>query len=510
MSKLTDLLSQNLINERDYPIVKSVAADTWYTGRDLEEDVAALRDQLNKLKIGAGDQILVALPNAPVHLALNQALWEIGAVVHPIAAATPLPELKAEWSLYHYQAVITLPDVGEKLAEPLMPCSRLRLHTIAALAILTDASQLAYRINAPQKRAKEEDLALILNTSGTTGKPKRVGLTHRMLLNAAQHDAKSHALSADDIAMVVMPMFHINAQVISVLATRLSGGKLVIAPKFSASKFWPLIADNHVTWVSVVPTIISILLMNENALKAYHPDIHLRFVRSSSFALPEDKLIAFQTYFHTQILEGYGMTETASQSTLNPINAPKIGSAGKPVGTELRLMLADGSLSQQPYVEGEIALRGDHVIHDYLEPHPESFKDDWFLTGDLGYLDEDGYLFVKGRRKEMINRGGEKVAPAKVENILNELDWVAQVAVIGLPDALYGEAVTAVVIRQNVTGDPMKAKAALIDYARQHLAAYECPTDVVFVKAFPVNATGKVLRPKLRKQLMQGGQAYEA
>ncbi|MBM6408920.1 AMP-binding protein, partial [Lacticaseibacillus rhamnosus] len=122
--------------------------------------------------------------------------------------------------------------------------------------------------------------------------------------------------------------------VISVLATRLSGGKLVIAPKFSASKFWPLIADNHVTWVSVVPTIISILLMHENALKAYHPDIHLRFVRSSSFALPEDKLIAFQTYFHTQILEGYGMTETASQSTLNPINAPKIGSAGKPVGTE--------------------------------------------------------------------------------------------------------------------------------------------------------------------------------
>ena len=97
MSKLTDLLSQNLINERDYPIVKSVAADTWYTGRDLEEDVAVLRDQLNKLKIGAGDQILVALPNAPVHLALNQALWEIGAVVHPIAAATPLPELKAGW-----------------------------------------------------------------------------------------------------------------------------------------------------------------------------------------------------------------------------------------------------------------------------------------------------------------------------------------------------------------------------------------------------------------------------
>ena len=212
--------------------------------------------------------------------------------------------------------------------------------------------------------------------------------------------------------MVVMPMFHINAQVISVLATRLSGGKLVIAPKFSASGFWPTIETNHVTWVSVVPTIISILLMNQQALAAYHSNIHLRFVRSSSFALPEDKLVAFQSHFHTQVLEGYGMTETASQSTLNPIHAPKIGSAGKPVGTELRIKLADGTFTKKPFVEGEIVLRGDHVIHDYLEPHPESFENGWFLTGDLGYLDQDGYLFVKGRRKEMINRGGEKVAPA--------------------------------------------------------------------------------------------------
>lgn len=120
------------------------------------------------------------------------------------------------------------------------------------------------------------------------------------------------------------------------LLPRLSGGKLVIAPKFSASGFWPTIETNHVTWVSVVPTIISILLMNQQALAAYHSNIHLRFVRSSSFALPEDKLVAFQSHFHTQVLEGYGMTETASQSTLNPIHAPKIGSAGKPVGTELR------------------------------------------------------------------------------------------------------------------------------------------------------------------------------
>lgn len=510
MSKLTDQLSQNLINHREYPLVKSVAANTWYTGRDLEEDVAALREQFAEQKIGAGDQVLIVLPNSPVFLPLNQALWEIGAVAHPIAAKTPVPELLDEWTTYHYQAVITLPALGEAMEAPLIPWARVRLHTMPELAILTDAGQLAYRINAPQMAPREDDLALILNTSGTTGKPKRVGLTHRMLVNAAHYDIMSHALTPDDTAMVVMPMFHINAQVISVLATRLSGGKLVIAPKFSASAFWPTIEDNHVTWVSVVPTIISILLMNQNALKAYHDNIHLRFVRSSSFALPEDKLVSFQSRFHTQVLEGYGMTETASQSTLNPIQAPKIGSAGKPVGTDLRIRLADGTLTKKPFVEGEIVLRGDHVIHDYLEPHPDSFADGWFLTGDIGYLDQDGYLFVKGRRKEMINRGGEKVAPAKVENVLNELDWIAQVAVIGLPDNLYGEAVTAVVIRQDPTADPQNAKADLLDFARHHLAAYECPTEVVFVKAFPVNTTGKVLRPKLRDQLMRGGKLYEA
>ena len=175
--------------------------------------------------------------------------------------------------------------------------------------------------SAPQARPQEDDLALILNTSGTTGKPKRVGLTHRMLLNAALHDAKSHALSPDDTAMVVMPMFHINAQVISVLATRLSGGKLVIAPKFSASGFWPTIETNHVTWVSVVPTIISILLMNQQALAAYHSNIHLRFVRSSSFALPEDKLVAFQSHFHTQDRKSTRLNSSHIQKSRMPSSA---------------------------------------------------------------------------------------------------------------------------------------------------------------------------------------------
>jgi Acyl-CoA synthetases (AMP-forming)/AMP-acid ligases II len=205
------------------------------------------------------------------------------------------------------------------------------------------------------KKPTEEDLALILNTSGTTGKPKRVGLSHRILNNGAKHDIESHKMTSDDTTLIVMPMFHINAQVVSVLSTRLSGGRIVIANKFSASKFWHQVRENNVTWVSVVPTIINILLINQTANLAYDQDIRLRFVRCSSFALPLDKLKDFENRFNTRILEGYGMTETASQCTLNPFDAPKVGSAGKPFKTEVEILVND-EFTKEPHQVGEIAV----------------------------------------------------------------------------------------------------------------------------------------------------------
>ncbi len=347
-----------------------------------------------------------------------------------------------------------------------------------------------------------------MNTSGTTGEPKRVGLTHEMLLNAAQNDAISNHMDENDVAMVTMPMFHINAQVMTTLSTRVSDGKVLVTQKFSASHFWQQVHDNHVTWVSVVPTIVSFLLLNETANAAYDAlkdDIHLRYIRSSSFALPEDRLMAFQNRFGAQIIEGYGMTEASSQCTINPFDAPKIGSAGKPFGTELAILDDNDELTQEPNVMGEIAIRGNHVITHYMDPNPESFKDGWFLTGDLGYLDEDNYLFVKGRKKEIISRGGEKVAPAAVENTLNELDFIEQLAVIGMPDDLYGEEVTAVVVSTTPGLNEDDQRQAIFDYGKTHLAKFETPTRVEFLREFPRNITGKILRPQLRDQLMMAG-----
>lgn len=497
MSKITNQLNKQLENNISENIIKDITSKKWFNGYEIADDVRMLRDELLELHVGRGDSVLVCLPNTAAYPVITQAIWEVGAVMHPIAATTPERELQEELNEHDYVASI----VDEKLVNAVLDdriaiVTALHLQTYSLLHIIRDRNLMGHDAAIPD----EDDLALIMNTSGTTGKPKRVGLTHRLLLNGVEHDIESHQMTAADTTMVVMPMFHINAQAVSILATRLSGGKLVIAQKFSASQFWNQIRDNEVTWVSVVPTIINILLINQKANESYRNDIKLRFVRCSSFALPLDKLTAFQTRFHTQILEGYGMTETASQCTINPFNAPKVGSAGKAFKTDVAIM-NDGEIVKANNQIGEIVVRGDHVINDYLDPHPEAFENGWFLTGDIGYLDEDGYLFVKGRKKDIINHGGEKVAPAQVENSLSQLNFIKEVSVIGTPDTLYGEAVTAVVISQGLQSEDLE-RQKIMAHAKETLAKYEQPTRIFFVNDYPRNATGKVVRLKLREQVM--------
>ncbi|GEO65024.1 AMP-binding protein [Companilactobacillus nantensis] len=497
MSKITNQLNKQLENNMNQPIIKDETLNRWFNGYEIADDVRSLREEFLDLHIGRGDVVLVCLPNTAAYPVITQALWEVGAVMHPIAATTPELELQQELDEHEYVASIVGQElVNAALDDRLAIVTALHLQTYPLLHIIRDRQLMGNDARVPD----EDDLALIMNTSGTTGKPKRVGLTHGLLLNGVEHDIESHKMTALDTTMVVMPMFHINAQAVSILSTRLSGGKIVITNKFSASKFWNQVRDNGVTWVSVVPTIINILLINQAANANYSDDIRLRFVRCSSFALPLDKLTAFQTRFHTTILEGYGMTETASQCTINPFDAPKVGSAGKAFKTDVEIMV-DRKIVHAPNQLGEIIVRGDHVIADYLDPHPNSFKNGWFLTGDLGYLDEDGYLFVKGRKKDIINHGGEKVAPAQVENSLSQLNFIKEVSVIGTPDSLYGEAVTAVVISQGQQAEELE-RQKIMAHAQATLANYEQPTRIFFVEDYPRNATGKVIRLKLREQVM--------
>lgn len=506
MTELTKQLTKQLIEDQNRTLIKDQSLDTWFTGRELAKDVAVIRQRLINLKVQHGDQVLVCLDNSAVYPVLMQALWEMGAIAHLVAATTPISQLQADFNEHEYALLIVKDDLSQKIVnDVVLKHAAIRLSIADKLNVFVNSKLTITRTFEGVSEPNEDDLALILNTSGTTGKPKRVGLTHRQLMNAAKHNITSHKLTKWDTTMVVMPLSHINAQVIACLSTRLSGGKMVITKKFSASRFWHQLSDNGVTWVSTVPTIISILLMNEKGKMIYsqlRDTINLRFIRSASFSLPENKLVAFEKQFNTRVIEGYGMTETAGQNTLNPFEAPKIGSVGKAVGTDIAILVNDQFQTVNTQL-GEIVLRGDHVITDYVDPHPDSFKDGWLLTGDLGYLDEDGYLFIKGRSRDMINHGGEKVAPAEVESVLSELETIKDVAVIGLPDDLYGEAVAAVVISNTPQINEFAQIKKIMAFVKNNLATFEQPTQVYFMDDFPRNQTGKVLRPKLKDKLLQ-------
>lgn len=503
MTKLTETLTNQLVDQASRRLFRDDELNQWFTGEQFSVDVKQISALLRNSNVQRGDQIFVCLDNSVAYLTVMQAAWELGAVVHPIAFTTPIAQLEVELKEQEYVCLIMKDSFVEALEQKSeFAIANLELNTMASMNLFVSTKMLN-RKHLVATTPQEDDLAMILNTSGTTGKPKRVGLTHRLLNNAALHDAVSHEMTKLDTTMVIMPMFHINAQVMSCLSMRYAGGRIMTTAKFSASRFWHQVSDNQVTWVSVVPTIVSILLMNDGAKAAYQEhknNISLRFLRSSSFSLPEHQLVAFEDQFNTQILEGYGMTETTSQSTINPFDAPKVGSAGKPFGTELAINV-DGQLQRTDTEIGEIWLRGDHVISDYLDPQPESFEDGWFKTGDLGYVDEDGYLFVKGRQKEMINRGCEKVAPAKVESVLSDLAVVNEVAVIGMPDDLYGEQVTAVIVSDSQI-DEETLSEQVIAYAKNNLATFERPTQVFRISEFPKNNTGKILRPKLKEMLV--------
>lgn len=496
MSEITEQLNKQLKNNQTKKIIKDESMDRWFTGREIAEDVERLKQAFQKQQIGYQDVVLICLPNMAAYPVITQAIWEVGAIMHPIASTTPESELLAEINENDYVGYFIESQMAEYIQNyRSTKFESVKLHTTNELNLVIDRTNSGHASKIPT----DNDLALIMNTSGTTGKPKRVGLSHKILYNAVMHDIESHQMTDQDTVLVIMPMFHINAQAVCLLSTRLSGGKIVVAEKFSASKFWSQVRNNRVTWVSVVPTIINILLINQKANDSYSDDIKLRFVRSSSFSLPIDKLTEFQDRFHTIILEGYGMTETASQCTINPFENRKIGSAGKPFKTDVAIM-NDGIISHQVNEIGEIAVKGDHVIKEYLDVQTDSFNNGWFLTGDLGYFDQDGYLFVKGRKKDIINRGGEKVSPAQVENSLSQLNFVEEVAVIGTPDALYGEAVTAVIISRSHLS-VMEQRQEISQHAVETLANYERPTRIYFVDDFPRNPTGKILRKQLQEQI---------
>src|SRR5437588_258274 len=343
---------------------------------------------------------------------------------------------------------------------------------------------------------------LILMTSGTNGRPNGVIMDASPIPLTTDHNPHNHPLSPADRGLTALPFFHVNGPVVGLCASIMAGSTIVIARKFSRSHFWSWIEEYQVTWASTVPSIVTILLGTDKP--AFLPGA-LRFMRTGTAALPVTDLRAFEAKFGIPLIETYGLSEAASQVTANPVppGRHKPGSAGLPVGVALRICRpragGDEDLHDVPRGEtGEICISGPSVISAYYgNADKESFQNGWFRTGDLGYQDEEGCLFLTGRLRDVIIRGGENIAPREVEEVLETYPAVREAVVIGRLDAVYGEQVVAQIVVDGPSSPELAQK--LREYAARMLSAHKVPVDFIAVDSLPKNALGKV-EPRLLQE----------
>jgi acyl-CoA synthetase (AMP-forming)/AMP-acid ligase II len=338
---------------------------------------------------------------------------------------------------------------------------------------------------------------IFLSTSGTTGAPKGILLHEEQLMHVATSVVESHRLTRADRGYCSLPLFHVNAEVVGVLATLRAGAYLAVDRKFSRRGFWEIISERGITWINAVPAIISILSMDPPAV----PPAGLRFVRSASAPLPLASLQKFESEIGVPIVETYGMTEAASMITANPVEGPrKPGSAGRAAGSEVRVVAGSGTAAVGEI--GRVKIRGAGVIRAYDSGGRPGVidADGWLDTSDLGYLDADGYLFLVGRSDDVINRGGEKIYPREIEEVLLAQPGVRSAAVIGLPDAVLGERPAAYIVPADSVGVEAleELAAALRASCAERLPRPKQPSEFRFMDQLPLGATGKISRRLLK------------
>jgi acyl-CoA synthetase (AMP-forming)/AMP-acid ligase II len=474
------------------------------TSAHLSDHVLGLARSLRAHGIGAADRVALVVENGPeaasAFLGISSA-----AVCAPLNPSYRAPELEFYLRDLRARALVvsaTLDtpargvaaalgvDVLEVHVDPASPAGTFALEGVTAA---TDASD-------PVPDAGAE--ALVLHTSGTTARPKIVPLSHRHLLASAGNVAASLELVPADRCLNVMPLFHIHGLVAALLASLWSGASVACTPGFHQLRFFEWLADLGPTWTTAVPTMHQSVLERARRDPSLVVGNRLRFVRSSSAALPVPVLEGLEEVFGIPVVEAYGMTEAAHQMASNPLPpAPrKPGSVGLPAGPEIAILDPDGGRLSAGQV-GEVSIRGGNVFAGY-ESNPQanalSFSDGWFRTGDEGRLDDDGYLFLHGRLKELINRGGEKVSPLEVDDVLLRHPAVAQAVTFALPHERLGEEVAAAVVLCDGTA---VGERELQDFVAQTVAPFKVPRRIVLVDEVPKGPTGKLQRIGLAARL---------
>nr|WP_294503208.1 acyl--CoA ligase [uncultured Rhodopila sp.] len=460
---------------------------------------------LNAAGIGRGDRVAIVLANGP-----EAASSFLAIACHAVTA--PLnPTYKAEEFAFYLadlraKALIVLQGAETPAravaAEQGIPVIELIPDPSAAGAFTLSPPPGLSGTPASGGPAGADDIALVLHTSGTTARPKIVPLSHANLAASARHIARTLSLTPDDVCLNIMPLFHIHGLIAAVLSSVAAGGSVCCTPGLSGFRFFTWLREVRPTWYSAVPTMHQALLDLAPRFNDVIRSGRLRFIRSSSASLPPPVMAAMETAFGVPVIESYGMTEATHQMASNPLPpaARYAGSVGLAAGPDVAIMDAHGTLLPAG-ATGEVVIRGPNVTAGY-ENNPaanaSAFHDGWFRTGDEGVLDAAGYLRLTGRLKEIINRGGEKIAPIEVDNILMEHESVQQVVTFAMPSRTFGEDVAAAVVLAD--GAPGDAEA-LRAFVAGRLAPFKVPRTIVFLKEIPKGATGKLQRIGLAERL---------
>ncbi|MCE9622636.1 MAG: AMP-binding protein [Actinomycetia bacterium] len=465
--------------------------------RGLRGVVDALGRELSAFAVGAGDRVAISVPNGPIAAITFLASARI-------AAAAPLnPKYReSEFEFYlkdlNPKLLIVSADSGDAVLAAAATVGVTVATVTGAMGELTLGKPSSAEV---AEWPSADDAGLLLHTSGTTSRPKVVPISQRNLAQSASNIANSLALTAADRSLNVMPLFHIHGLLAGLLAPLSVGATVIATAGFDAFAFFNQLTTFAPTYYTAVPTMHQ-MIIDRGQRRPEAAAAKLRFIRSSSASLPSSVLEQLEALFGAPVVEAYGMTEATHQMCANPLppGQRKPRSVGLPTGIELAVLDESGT-PVATGATGQVAIKGATVVASYQDnpkATEEAFRGGWFLTGDEGYLDEDGYLYLTGRLKELINRGGEKISPLEVDEALLRHESVAQAVTFGVTHKKLGEDVAAGVV---LRPDAHVTERELKDFLSLTLAAFKVPRSIVFLDELPKGATGKLQRIGLAERL---------
>ncbi len=502
---IRDMVETQARRHKDKIAIRYYERDITY--RELDEQSSRVAGALHRLGVRKGDRVCLLMDNAPEFYYAYFGIIKIGGIAGPVNCWWQTGEI--QYLLNDSGAVALFFDHGYRAhIDRILDGTPALKHVIerepADDRFLSFEKVMAEAAAPPPVRIDPDDVSTIVYTSGTTGNPKGVLLTHGNILTNSRQASLLANIDEKDVILCFLPLFHVNGLVITGTSPLSMGSQIILRRNFSASEFWECVAKYRVSIFSGVPTVYQILLATPG-----HEGLDLSSLRygvCGAAPMPVEAIRRFEEAFNMIIIEGYGLTESTAGATANPIDGVrKIGSIGIPFAdSEIRL-LDERDEEVPPGEVGEICIRGGHVMKGYWnrpEETAQTLRGGWLHTGDMAFRDGDGYLFIVDRKKEMIIRGGENIYPRELEGVIHRHPQVMEAAVVGVPDAIYGEEVLAcLVLRPGQT----LTEEVFREWCRASMASYKVPRYVDFRAALPKNILGKVLKKELKSSLKSEG-----